>query len=132
VRLLLLLYCWASPEYPHSPAAHRNKPTIMRMMGRTSHCEDEPRAGQRKAARGKVGVRTMISGFRRKGLWEGSVEGFLVLRRGLRGEGLAVAIFQRIKNMEEALNGDGDGGGGEMSIEGMSFRRKAKVHADLG
>lgn len=50
------------------------------MSGRTSHCELELRAGQRKLARGKAGARTRSSDLeslpwsirgRRRGLWDG-------------------------------------------------------------
>lgn len=60
----------------------------MRMRGKTSHSENELRAGQRKAARGKEGVRTSAPG-----LVEGSkvTPGFFDLRRGLwAGDGAAM------------------------------------------
>lgn len=51
-----------SPEYPQRPAAHRNSPTTISISGRTSHCDSALLAGQRKAARGKEGVRTRAPG----------------------------------------------------------------------
>lgn len=64
----------------------------MRITGSTSHCDDELRAGQRKAARGKAGVRTR--GSDRAGLSE-PLPGFLSLRRGLCGDGEGPAIVTR-------------------------------------
>lgn len=60
----------------------------MSMSGSTSHCEAEVRAGQRKAAKGKEGALTRTS----ERVREAALLDFLGLRRGLCGEGLAMAI----------------------------------------
>lgn len=70
-----------SPEYPQRPAAHLNRPTAMRISGRTSHCETEPLVGHRNAARGKEGARTRTSDLE---IWVPSPSPpALPLRRGL-------------------------------------------------
>lgn len=66
----------------------------MRINGKVSHCVVEPRAGQRKAARGKEGARTSVSAVGCGGLSMPLVT-FLGFRRGLRGEGLGAAIVSR-------------------------------------
>jgi len=38
------------------PVAHLKRPTAMRIMGSTTHCDAAPFAGSRKATRGKAGV----------------------------------------------------------------------------
>ena len=80
------------PEYPQNPAAHLKSPTTIRITGRTSHCDDELRAGHRNAARGKDGDLTRASGLER-GTFSTLSSGFLVLRLGLCGEGLGPAMF---------------------------------------
>lgn len=71
--------------------------------GRTSHCEDDVRAGHRKAPSGKVGARTRVSDCERTSLLVGGDEGemaalpgFLPLRRGLCGDGLGGAMLERL------------------------------------
>ena len=44
------------PEYPHSPVHHLNKPTVIKMTGRMTHCEVALLAGQKKDASGKAGT----------------------------------------------------------------------------
>lgn len=78
------------PEYPHSPEAHLKSPATIKIKGRTSHCDEEVRAGQRKAASGNDGVRTRASD--RVSLSE-PLAGFLALRRGLCGEGAAIVTL---------------------------------------
>jgi hypothetical protein len=67
----------------------------MRIKGRTSQWEEELRADQRKAARGKLGVRTRASTGTRTCLEEGdeSLAPFLGLRRGLWAAELVIAIM---------------------------------------
>lgn len=77
----------ASPEYPQSPAAHRNSPTTINTSGSTSHWDKDVRAGHRKAAKGNDGVRTRASDRTRTGL-SMSLSDFLGFRRGLCGAGL--------------------------------------------
>lgn len=69
----------------------------MRIRGRTSHCETEPRAGQRKAARGNEGVRTRASGF----AMTSKVSVFLSLRRGLWAG--AAMIYRCIEKVEGSV-----------------------------
>ena len=46
-----------SPEYPHSPAHHLKRPTIMRMRGKMTHCDVvDFRTGQKNEASGKAGA----------------------------------------------------------------------------
>jgi hypothetical protein len=79
------------PEYPHRPAAHLKRPTAINIKGKISHCETELRAGQRKAARGYVGLtveeRPLFVGTAETSLL---FEDFLTFRRGLWGEGPAI------------------------------------------
>lgn len=52
----------------------------MRIRGKTSHCDTEPLAGQRKADSGKDGVLMSVSAFES---WKPFPSPFLTLRRGL-------------------------------------------------
>lgn len=52
----------------------------MRIRGRTSHCDTEALAGQRKADSGKDGVLTRVSALES---WKPFPSPFLTLRRGL-------------------------------------------------
>jgi hypothetical protein len=87
------LHKWQDlPEYPHSPAAHLNKPTAININGRTSHC-DMLRAGQRKAVSGYAG-RVVVAADRpvvddpTEETWLAPpFPGFLAFRLGLWGEG---------------------------------------------
>ena len=73
------------PEYPHSPAAHLKSPATIRINGNTSHCEEAPRAGQRKEAKGYVGL------VREDGdICLYPFSSFLPFRRGLCGAGPAM------------------------------------------
>lgn len=80
------------PEYPHSPAAQRDRPTAININGKISHRETELRAGHRKAARGYAGRlllgRPVVDG----AFEEGSLPLLVCLtfRRGLWGEGPAI------------------------------------------
>jgi hypothetical protein len=73
------------PEYPQRPAAHLNKPTAIKIIGRISHCDTELRAGQRKAASGYAGrlepVRLAVDGATEETSLPLLV--FLTFRRGL-------------------------------------------------
>lgn len=62
----------------------------MRITGNTSQCDEEVRAGHRNAARGKAGALTRAS--ERDGLSPPLPPVFLVLRRGLCGDGEGPAI----------------------------------------
>lgn len=65
----------------------------MRITGNTSQCDEEVRAGQRNAARGKAGALTRAS--EREGLslpLPPPLPVFLILRRGLCGDGEGPAI----------------------------------------
>lgn len=81
-----------SPEYPQSPAAHRNRPTTISTSGSTSHCDKDVRAGHKKAAKGNAGVRTRTSDRDRRGL-SMSLSVFLAFRRGLCGAGLGADMI---------------------------------------
>lgn len=82
-----IVFSQVSPEYPQSPAAHRNSPTTINTSGSTSHWDKDVRAGHRKAAKGNEGVRTRASDRTRTG-WSMSLSDFLGFRRGLCGAGL--------------------------------------------
>jgi hypothetical protein len=65
----------------------------MRIKGRTTHCDTELRAGQRKAARGNDGrvvVVRVVEDWTDETSLPLSLFGFLILRRGLRGEGATI------------------------------------------
>lgn len=64
----------------------------MKITGNNSHCDDEVRAGQRKAASGKAGDLTRASF--RTSLLE-TLPVFAALRRGLCGDGVGPAIVDR-------------------------------------
>lgn len=77
----------------------------MRIRGKTCHCDRELRAGHRKAARGKDGVRTRASVLTR-GLSTGDVGVFLALRRGLWGDGEAAAmVADKLSEEEPSFRG---------------------------
>lgn len=121
-----------SPEYPQRPAAHLNRPTAMRISGRTSHCETEPLVGQRNAARGKEGARTRTSDL---DIWVPSPSPALPLRRGLcwplEGVPAIVVWSSRVDQMHiysvrcRCLNGVFlvRGGGGKLSSSSSSSWR---------
>lgn len=50
------------PEYPQSPTHHLNRPTIINTIGMMIHCDVLFLAGQKKAARGKVGIWLFVFG----------------------------------------------------------------------
>ena len=85
LRYFKQIYPLALPEYPHKPAAHLKSPTAIKIRGRTSHCEIEPRAGHRKAVNVYVGL--CPGGLEREGRSDGAVDmslpPFLTFRRGL-------------------------------------------------